>query len=204
MPLNENPTLLALRSDLEKAERQARRRPEPRPEPSKSGKENSARPSARKPLKPQREADLEGIETRDFVLARAHQRLRDGVADGRYAIKSHAISHARAEGFLEHDIVSVLSSGRVRAIYPEERRWLVCGYFETHGYHLPLHVVVELHQQGGGFDVVTAFVPKHPHHVVSRARLALMLRWDHQDVRHRVAEPGNRVGNRGKGRWRRR
>ncbi len=192
MPLSENPTLLALKTDLERQEREARRRPKP-PTPT-------AKPSA-KPLKPQREADLEGIDTRDYILTRAHQRLRDAVGDGRYDIKPHAIGHARAEGFLEHDIVAVMTSGRVRAVYPEDRRWLVAGYFETHGFRLPLHVVVELRRDDDGFDVVTAFVPKHPHHIVSRARLALMLRYDTEQVQHRVARPGNRVGRGGKGRW---
>lgn len=138
------------------------------------------------------------MDTRDFVLSRAHGRLRDAVFEGRYEIKAHAQQHARAEGFLETDIVQVLDTGRVRAVYPEDHRWLVCGYFEAHGYILPLHVVVELQEHGTWFDVVTAFVPKHPHHVVSRSRLALMLRWDQTGVQHKVVKPGG-----GRGRWKR-
>jgi hypothetical protein len=184
--------LLALRAQLARAEKAARRAPTPPP----------ARPDnlRLKPVKPHREADLAGVDTTDYSLARAHARLRDAVYDGQYHLCPHAIGHARAEGFLEHDIIQVLVAGRVRAVYPEDRRWLVCGYFEACGVALPLHVVVE-HGRGGFLDVVTAFVPKQPHHVISRARLAVMLRYDDEQIRARTATPGNKAGNRGKGKW---
>ncbi len=185
--MRKNPTLLTLQSSLARAEREARRKPPAVP----------AKPAS-KPLPPQREVDLEGVDTRDFVLSRAHQKLRDAVSEGHYEVKPHAQQHARAEGFLEQDIVCVLTSGRVRAVYPEDRRWLVCGYFEAQGFVLPLHVVVELHEDGKWFDVVTAFVPKHPHHVTSRSRLALMLRWDTEQAQHKLVRPGG-----GRGRWKR-
>ena len=143
-------------------------------------------------MQPQREAELEGVATDDFLLSRAHARLRDFVYDGQYHICPHATAHARAEGFLEHDIVGVLLSGRVRAVYTEERRWLVCGFFESGGIRLPLHAVVQVYVDG--LDVVTAFIPKHPHHIISRARLAVMLRYDDQKLRHRTALPGNKPG----------
>lgn len=76
----------------------------------------------------------------------------------------------------------------------------MCGYFEACGVALPLHVVAEPHRDGH-VDIVTAFVPKHPHHIISRARLAVMLRYDDEHVRARTAHAGNRVGHRGKGRW---
>lgn len=183
--------LLALRAQLSRAEKAARRAPAPTPA-------RAARPQA--PLKPQREAELSGVSTDDFSLAQAHARLRDAVYDGRYHLCPHAIGHARAEGFLEHDVLNVLLTGRVRAVYTQERRWLVCGYFEACGVALPLHVVAEP-QRDGHVDIVTAFVPKHPHHIISRARLAVMLRYDDQHVRARTAQAGNRVGHRGKGRW---
>ncbi|PYE56675.1 DUF4258 domain-containing protein [Deinococcus yavapaiensis] len=192
MPLRDDPTLLTLRAEIERDEKQRRKLPPP-PAPK----------APQKPVKPQRTADLQGVDTSDFALASAHRRLKDAVFDGDYVIKPHAIGHARAEGFLEHDIVMVLNFGRVRAVYPEDRRMLVSGYFEAHGFKLPLHVVVELHRDGRGFDVVTAFVPKHPHHIVSRQRLALMLRWDSEDVKARVVTPGNKVGYKNKGRWKR-
>nr|WP_189072278.1 DUF4258 domain-containing protein [Deinococcus sedimenti] len=183
--------LLALRAQLSRAEKAARRAPTPAPA-------RAARPQA--PLKPQREAELGGVSTDDFSLAQAHARLRDAVYDGRYHLCPHAIGHARAEGFLEHDVLNVLLTGRVRAVYTQERRWLVCGYFEACGVALPLHVVAEP-QRDGHVDIVTAFVPRHPHHIISRARLAVMLRYDDQHVRARTAQAGNRVGHRGKGRW---
>lgn len=193
--MRDHAELLALRAQLARAEKQARRAP-PDQTPS------TPQPLKLKPVSPQREQDLDGVDTRDFILARAHARLRDAVWDSRYTICPHAVGHARAEGFLEQDIVSVLLSGRVRAVYPEDRRYLVCGYFEAHGFQLPLHVVVELSESGKWLDVVTAFVPKHPHHIVSRARLAVMLRWDGEQVQVRTAQPGNKAGYRGKGRWR--
>ncbi|WP_084050964.1 DUF4258 domain-containing protein [Deinococcus hopiensis] len=185
--------LLVLRAQLARAEKEARRAPTPPP----------SRPAnlQLKPVAPQREADLAGIDTTEYSLSRAHARLRDAVYDGKYHICSHAVQHARAEGFLEHDIMHVLLAGRVRAVYPEDRRWLVCGTFESCGVALPLHVVAE-HARSGFIDVVTAFVPKHPHHVISRARLAVMLRYDDEQIRARTAIPGNKPGNRSKGKWR--
>ncbi|WP_051363344.1 DUF4258 domain-containing protein [Deinococcus murrayi] len=184
--------LLSLRAQLARAEKAARRAQVPPP----------ARPENLrfKPLKPQREAELAGVDTSEHSLARAHARLREAVYDGKYHLCPHAIGHARAEGFLEHDIIQVLVAGRVRAVYPEERRWLVGGYFEACGVALPLHVVVE-HARDGFLDVVTAFVPKHPHHILSRARLAVMLRYDDERIRTRTATPGNKPGYRSKGKW---
>ncbi len=182
--------LLALRAQLARAEKAARRA-QASPAP---------RPAAQAPVKPQRAADLDGISTDDFSLGRAHARLRDAVYDGRYHLCDHAIGHARAEGFLEHDVMNVLLTGRVRAVYTEDRRWLVCGYFEACSVKLPLHVVAE-HSRDGFVDIVTAFVPKQPHHIISRARLAVMLRYDDGTIRARTAHAGNRVGHRSKGRW---
>lgn len=182
--------LLALRAQLARAEKAARRAPTPVP----------ARTGTPAPLTPQRQVELVGVATDDFSLARAHAKLRDAVYDSRYHICPHAIQHARAEGFLEHDIMHVLLAGRVRAVYPEDHRWLVCGYFEAHRVKLPLHVVVQ-HYRDGHVDIVTAFVPKQPHHIISRARLAVMLRYDDEQVRSRTAHARNKVGYRGKGRW---
>lgn len=192
--------LLRLRAQLAKAEKQARRpsvhaakasADAPTPRQTEGGK---GAPS------PQRSAELAGISTDDFSLSRARFKLREAIYDSRYHICPHAIQHARAEGFLEHDILEVLLAGRVRAIYTEDHRWLVCGYYEAGGVKLPLHVVVQ-HYQDGHLDVVTAFVPKQPHHIISRSRLAVMLRYDEQQVRARKAQAGNKVGYKGKGRW---
>lgn len=193
MPLQ---VLQSLRSELARAERaQAKAQREQR-----DAEAQAAAKARQKAVKPQREKDLEGIDVSAHSLSRAHERLRDAVLFSRFEVKSHAIGHARAEGFLEHDIIDVLMRGRVRAIYPEERRWLVCGYFEACRVKLPLHVVVE-HHTDGWMDIVTAFVPKNPHHIISRQRLAVMLRYDDEQIRARTAVAGNRAGYRGKGRW---
>jgi hypothetical protein len=184
--------LLALRAQLSRAEKAARRAPTPLP----------PRAVRTAPVKPQREAELAGVATDEFSLSRAHAQLRDAVYDTRYHLCPHAIGHARAEGFLEHDIINVLLSGRVRAVYPEDRRWLVCGSFEACGVALPLHVVAQYHRDGH-LDIVTAFVPKHPHHIISRARLAVMLRYDDEQIRARTSTPGAKAGTRGRGRWKR-
>ena len=190
--MRDSQDLLTLRAQLAKQERAARRAPTP----------VTPSPLALKALKPQREAELEGVSTDDHSLRRAHARLREAVYEGRYRVCAHVVNHARAEGFLEQDVIQVLASGRVKAVYPEDHRWLVAGYFEVLGIVLPLHVVVEFTPEKT-LDVVTAFVPKHPHQIISRARLAVMLRYDDEKVRHRLSTPGNKAGNRGKGRWKR-
>ncbi|TSA84674.1 hypothetical protein FNU79_10600 [Deinococcus detaillensis] len=198
--MKEQTDLMALRAQLAKAEKASRRKPAPAPKPANL---------ALKPLSPQREAELQGVSTDDFLLSRAHSRLREAVYEGHYHVCTHATHHARAEGFLEHDIMQVLLSGRVRAIYPQERRWLVAGYFEACTIKLPLHVVVQLetvHTPAGSvdfLDVVTAFVPKHPHHIISRVRLAVLLRYDDETVQHRMSVVANRVGHKSKGKWKR-
>ena len=183
--------LLTLRAQLHRAEKEARRAPTPAP----------SRPKTQQPVKPQRAQELSGVDTDDFSLTRALRQLRDAVYDSRYHVCPHAVQHARAEGFMESDIMHVLLTGRVKAVYPEDRRWLVCGYFEAHGIRLPLHVAVQ-HYAGGHIDIVTAFVPKNPHHIISRARLALLVRYDDEKVRSREAVKGNKVGYKGKGGWR--
>lgn len=190
--MREHTDLLSLRSQLARTEKQARKAAAAPPAP---------RPAPQKPVKPQREQELDGVSTDDFSLSRAHARLRDLVYDGHYHVCPHAVGHARAEGFLEPDIVNVLVSGRVRAVYPQDGRFLVCGFFESGGIRLPLHVVAQVYQ--GGLDVVTAFIPKHPHHIISRARLAVLLRWDEEQLRHHTSAPGPKAGTRGRGRWKR-
>lgn len=196
MPSVTSSELQALRAQLSRAEKAARKAAKTPPTAS-----------AARPLPPQREHELEGVSTREFALGRAHARLREAVLSGQYQLCAHAIQHARAEGFLEADVTQVLQSGRVRAVYPEDKRWLVAGYFEAQRIRLPLHVVVEVKEARTPFgtteflDVVTAFIPKNPHHIISRARLAVMLRYDERGVQHRFAQAGNKVGYKGKGKW---
>lgn len=195
--------LLALRAKLARAEKEARRKPTP---VHSSGQ---AANLPLKPLKPQRDVELQGISTDDFMLSRAHLRLRNAVYEGQYYLCPHAVGHARAEGFLEHDIMQVLVAGRVRAIYPNEQRWLVAGYFKACGITLPLHVVAhfEMVRTPAGpvdfLEVITAFVPKHPHHILSRARLAVLLRYDDETVQQRLSAVANKVGHKSKGKWKR-
>ena len=191
--MREHTDLLTLRSQLARAEKQARK--------AAAEQVSAPRPLPQKPVKPQREQELDGVNTDDFSLSRAHARLRDLVHDGHYHVCPHAVGHARAEGFLEPDIVNVLVSGRVRAIYPQEHRFLVCGFFESGGIRLPLHVVAQMYQDG--LDVVTAFIPKHPHHIISRARLAVLLRWDEEQLQLRRSQPGSKAGVRSRGKWKR-
>ncbi len=161
--------------------------------------------------RPTRDPALE-LDTREFVLERALVKLRDILSEGRYALKDHATQHARAEGFLEQDVVGVLYSGKVRAVYPQDQRWLISGYYQVDtvrrgvdGHyqiekpiHLPLHVVVDVFEKDFWVDVVTAFVPKHPFEIVSRGRLALMMRFDQTEMKSKVVQKGER----GRKRWR--
>ena len=186
--------LKSLRNALSKAEKRLKQ------EQQEARDREAAARRKRTGVKPQREKDLEGVEVSAHLLARAHERLRTAVILSQFEVKAHAINHARAEGFLESDILEVLMRGRVRAIYPNERRWLVCGYFESAKIELPLHVVVE-HHADGWLDVVSAFVPKNPHHIISRQRLSVMLRYDDEKIQARTAVAGNKAGYKGKGRW---
>jgi hypothetical protein len=118
---------------------------------------------------------------------RSLEELRPFVRDGRYRLGPHATRHAIAEGFTERDVVMTLLHGRELARYLDDRRLLVLGWLPA-GRHvrLPLHVVAE-YGRPRWVDVVTAFIPRDPHRVVSRRRLALMLRTQPQDATARGA-----------------
>lgn len=97
---------------------------------------------------------------------------------GLYRLGSHATRHALAEGFTEVDVVMTLLHGRTLARYPLDQRLLVLGWLPAgREVRLPLHVVVE-YVKPRWVDVVTAFIPRDPHRVVSRQRLAQILRAD--------------------------
>lgn len=115
---------------------------------------------------------------------RALEDLRPLVRQGRYRIASHANRHATSEGFTERDIVATVLHGRELVRYLEDERLLVLGWLPVSSeVRLPLHVVVEF-SRPRFVDVVTAFIPEDPHRVLSRARLAEVLRWDGHEVRH--------------------
>jgi len=100
------------------------------------------------------------------------------VREGRYRLGPHVARHMRAEGFTELDVVRAIEYGRELAVYPEDARMLVLGYIVVSPrLKLPLHVVLE-YRKPRFVDIVTAFIPKEPHRVYSRARLALLVRFD--------------------------
>lgn len=109
--------------------------------------------------------------------------LRPLVRDGRYRLGRHVARHALAEGFTEHDVVATVLHGREMVRYLEDERLLVLGWLPvSREVKLPLHVVLEF-SRPRFVDVVTAFIPRDPHRVPSRARLAEVLRWDGHEVR---------------------
>lgn len=116
---------------------------------------------------------------------RTLQDLRPHVREGRYRIGGHAVKHAACEGFTERDIVGAVLYGRELMRYLDDERLLVLGYIPAGStVKIPLHVVIE-YRKARWVDVVTAFIPSDPHRVVSRARLAEMLRYDRHEPRAR-------------------
>ena len=115
--------------------------------------------------------------------------LQPLVREGRYRICSHAARHAACEGFTESDMVAALLYGRELLRYVQDERLLVLGFIQpSPAVRIPLHVVAE-YAKPRHVDVVTAFIPAEAHRVVSRARLAELLRYDREDRRvKRVGE----------------
>ena len=100
------------------------------------------------------------------------------IREGRYRIGPHVAKHMLQEGFIEHDVLQAVEWGRELAVYPEESRMLVLGYMVfPPQLRLPLHVGLE-YKENRQVDIVTAFIPKKPHQVYSRARIAAILRFD--------------------------
>ena len=98
--------------------------------------------------------------------------------EGRYRLGPHVAKHMLQEGFTELDVLKALEWGRERCIYPEDGRMLGLGYMVfPPRLKLPLHVVLD-YTPPRRVDIVTAFIPKDPHRVYSRARLAALLRRD--------------------------
>lgn len=130
---------------------------------------------------------------------RTIEELRRLVRSGRYAIKPHAVRHAIAEGFTERDIIAAVMFGRTLAVYPLDERMLVLGYISLpRRIRIPLHVVLE-YSETAFVDVVTAFIPAEPYRVVSRARLAVLLKHCRAEVKAEVvgAERASRTGTEG-------
>ncbi len=104
--------------------------------------------------------------------------LQPLLRDGHYRLGQHAVRHATCEGFTEQDIVAAALLGRELMRYWQDERLLVLGYLPvSQRVRLPLHVVLE-YSKPRWVDVVTAFIPQNPHRVISRSRLAEVLRHD--------------------------
>ncbi len=107
--------------------------------------------------------------------------LQPLIRQGKYRIGAHAAKHAACEGFTEKDIVAAMLYGRELLRYIEDERLLALGYLRpSRQVEIPLHVVLE-YAKPRWVDVVTAFIPKDAYQVVSRARLAEMLRHDREE-----------------------
>lgn len=120
---------------------------------------------------------------------RTLEELRPHVREGRYRLGAHAVRHAAAEGFEERDVVMTLLHGRELARYVDDQRLLVLGWLPVSAtVRVPLHVVAA-YERPRWVDVVTAFVPRDPHRVLSRGRLAELLRHDRHDVLIRRVRP---------------
>jgi hypothetical protein len=118
--------------------------------------------------------------------------LRPHVRDGRYRLGPHAVRHAHTEGFDERDVVMTLLHGRELARYLDDHRLLVLGWLPVSAaVRLPLHVVAA-YDRPRWVDVVTAFVPRDPHRVISRRRLAELLRHDRAEPVARTTGPRGR------------
>jgi hypothetical protein len=106
------------------------------------------------------------------------------------------VRHATSEGFVERDVVMTLLHGRELARYLVDQRLLVLGWVPAGPrVRVPLHVVVA-YDRPRWVDVVTAFVPRDPHRVLSRRRLAELLRHDREAValRRTGPAPGEDLG----------
>ena len=116
--------------------------------------------------------------------------LRPLVREGRYRICSHAAKHAACEGFSERDVVAAMLYGRELMRYWQDERLLVLGYISpSPQVNIPLHVVLE-YAQARWVDVVTAFIPDDAYQLISRGRLAEMLRYDRQTSRRSERDKG--------------
>lgn len=115
------------------------------------------------------------------VRVRTLDELRPYVRKGWYRVAPHAHKHALCEGFTEQDIVAAMLYGRELVRYLEDERLLTLGFIRpSPQVSIPLHVVLE-YSKPRWVDVVTAFVPKDAYRVISRTRLAEMLRYDREE-----------------------
>jgi hypothetical protein len=120
--------------------------------------------------------------------------LRPLVKEGHYRIGPHALQHASCEGFAEKDMVAAALYGQELIRYVQDERLLALGYIcPSPGVRIPLHVVLE-YSRPRRVDIVTAYIPREAHRVISRSRLAELLRYDKPPTR-RQALRGVRWGD---------
>lgn len=119
--------------------------------------------------------------SREETVKRKIRRLEEllpHLKEGRYRIGPHVAKHMIQEGFTELDVLQAVEWGRELAVYAEDERMLVLGYMVIPPrLKLPLHVVLE-YKNPRWVDVVTAFIPREPHRIYSRARVAALVRFD--------------------------
>lgn len=112
--------------------------------------------------------------------------LLNPILEGKYRLGPHVAKHMVAEGFTEADLIGALRWGSELAIYPEDQRMLVLGFIAVSPrLQLPMHVILE-HRQLPRVDIVTAFLPRDPYKVYSRARVAALLEPDGKNWRWTV------------------
>ncbi len=118
--------------------------------------------------------------------SRSLEELRPLIRMGKYRLGPHAAQHAKCEGFTEKDMVGTLLYGRELIRYYEDERLLALGYIRLKSdIQIPLHVIIEF-SIPRRVDIVTAFIPRDAHRVISRTRLAEMLRYDRHQPRSQI------------------
>ena len=109
--------------------------------------------------------------------------LLNPILEGKYRLGPHVAKHMVQEGFSEADLIGALRWGSELAIYPEDQRMLVLGFITVSPrLQIPMHVILE-HRRLPQIDIVTAFLPRDPFKVYSRARVAALLEPDRQNWR---------------------
>src|ERR1044072_225005 len=84
---------------------------------------------------------------------------RERVRDGKYLVRTHAITHALKEGFERKHIVEAILEGRIIEEYEGEQRVLICGKtMLSENSPIYLHVVCE-YADDVYAEFVTAYIP---------------------------------------------
>lgn len=90
------------------------------------------------------------------------RKIRELVANGRYRLGTHAMSHACEDGFEKEHCIGAILGGRILEKYPYDRRLLLVGQFHLSMRTLcPLHIVCDVSDQAE-VTIVTAYIPRPP------------------------------------------